>query len=341
MARLLRVYYNTFLLSNLLPGADAVLQDVRRDCDQGAKLMEYEDIDALVEGRRKGKAIQHDATGVYNEVIFKDLVEAWGPKSNRTACLVGSQGKASAALRAGARLIESRLQDGEVRTNYALMMCLPQTEHGPNQPCTCGAAAEANPQEGWHAFLCSQDSQRQNGATDCAAALVVTLGALPGVKLHSRGYVERINYRTGEAPFKHARQHAGAVLVDEGAQPVAEGAEVRCKRRFDTAYRTRAGVWRYVDFKKVAVITNENLEEACRQQGVAVEAGDKGKVLFLTASPSPTLDKLHQDGLVHFASSDYCGAISKGYDKLLKIIAKDAYPGAVVIPLYRGEPDAC
>ena len=67
-----------------------MLQDVRRDCDQGAKLMEYEDIDALVEGRRKGKAIQHDATGVYNEVIFKDLVEAWGPKSNRTACLVGS-----------------------------------------------------------------------------------------------------------------------------------------------------------------------------------------------------------------------------------------------------------
>ena len=83
-------------------------------------------------------------------------------------------------------------------------MCLPQTENGPNQPCTCGAAAEANPQEGWHAFLCSQDSQRQNGATDSAAALVVTLGALPGVKLHSRGYVERINYRTGEAPFEHA-----------------------------------------------------------------------------------------------------------------------------------------
>ena len=31
--------------------------------------------------------------------------------------------------------------------------------------------------------------------------------------------------------------------------------------------------------------------------------------------------------LVHFASSDYCGTISKGYDKLLKIIAKNAYPG--------------
>jgi len=35
-------------------------------------------------------------------------------------------------------------------------------------------------------------------------------------------------------------------------------------------------LWKYVDFKKVAVITNENLEEACRQQGVAIEAGDKG-----------------------------------------------------------------
>jgi len=59
---------------------------------------------------------------------------------------------------------------------------------------------------------------------------------------------------------------------------------------------------------------------------VAVEAGDKGKFFSYRKSIS-NLDKLHQDGFVHFASSDYCGAISKGYDKLLKIIAKDAYPG--------------
>jgi hypothetical protein len=39
------------------------------------------------------------------------------------------------------------------------------------------------------------------------------------------------------------------------------------------------------------------------------------------------LNKLHWIGLVYFASSDYCGTISKGYDKLLKTIAKDAYPG--------------
>ena len=41
-------------------GADTVLQEVRRYCDEGAKLAGYENIDEIVEGRRKGKAIQHD-----------------------------------------------------------------------------------------------------------------------------------------------------------------------------------------------------------------------------------------------------------------------------------------
>ena len=36
---------------------------------------------------------------------------------------------------------------------------------------------------------------------------------------------------------------------------------------------------------------------------------------------------LHKRGVINFASSDYCGMISEGYDKLLKIIASDAYPG--------------
>jgi hypothetical protein len=81
-----------------MPGADAVLQEVRQDCDKDAKLMDYEDIDALVEGRRTGKAIQHDASCAYNDMVFKGLIETWGPESNRTACLIGSQGKASAAL---------------------------------------------------------------------------------------------------------------------------------------------------------------------------------------------------------------------------------------------------
>ena len=291
-----------------------------------AKLAGYENIDEIVEGRRKGKAIQHDATCAYNNIVFKRLVETWGRESNRTACLIASQGKASAVLRAGARLLESRLTDAEMRTNYALMMCLPQTERGPDRPCTCGTAAEANPQEGLHAFLCQRDSQRQNGATDSAAALVAVLQALPGITPYGRRFVNRINYRPDEPSFEHARQHAGAELIDEGDQPVAEEAEARRRRRFDTAYRTRDGVWRYVDFKKMAVITNTNLQEACRRQGVAVEKGDKGKFNSYRKSIS-NLDALCKGGLVHFASSDYCGTISKGYDGLLKTIAWDAYPG--------------
>ena len=326
LARSLKTFYNTFLLSNLVRGADAVLQEVRRDCGEGAKLAGYENIDEIVEGRRKGKAIQHDATCAYNNIVFKRLVETWGRESNRTACLIASQGKASAALRAGARLLESRLTDAEMRTNYALMMCLPQTERGPDRPCTCGTAAEANPQEGLHAFLCQRDSQRQNGATDSAAALVAVLQALPGITPYGRRFVNRINYRPDEPSFEHARQHAGAELIDEGDQPVAEDAEARRRRRFDTAYRTRNGVWRYVDFKKMAVITNTNLQEACRRQGVAVEKGDKGKFNSYRKSIS-NLDALCKGGLVHFASSDYCGTISKGYDGLLKTIAWDAYPG--------------
>ena len=327
LARSLRAFYNTFLLSDLMPGADAVLQEVRQDCDKDAKLMDYEDIDALVEGRRTGKAIQHDASCAYNDIVFKGLIETWGPESNRTACLIGSQGKASAALRAGARLIETRLQDGEMRTNYALMMCLPQTEHGPDRQCTCGAAADANPKEGWHAFVCIQDSQRQAAATDSAAPLVAVLQALPRVAPFGRPFVNRINYRPDEPTFEHAAKHAGAVLIDEDAQPVAEGAAAPHKRRFDTAYRTNVGaVFKYVDFKKVATINNGNLKEACRQQGVAVEAGDKGKFISYRKSIS-NLDELHKRGVINFASSDYCGMISEGYDKLLKMIATDAYPG--------------
>ena len=76
----------------------------------------------------------------------------------------------------------------------------------------------------------------------------------------------------------------------------------------------------------MAVITNTNLQEACRRQGVAVEKGDKGKFNSYRKSIS-NLDALCKGGLVHFASSDYCGTISKGYDGLLKTIAWDAYPG--------------
>ena len=139
--------------------------------------------------------------------------------------------------------------------------------------------------------------------------------------------VNRISCRPDEPTFEHAAQHAGAELIDEDAQPVAEGAAAPHKRRFDTAYRTNAGaVFKYVDFKKVATINIGNLKEACRQQGVAVEAGDKGKFTSYRKSIS-NLDALHQRGVIHFASSDYCGTISEGYDKLLKIIATDAYPG--------------
>ena len=156
---------------------------------------------------------------------------------------------------------------------------------------------------------------------------MAVLQALPRVRHFGRCFVGHIKSRPDEPSVEHARQHAGAVLIDEGAQPVAEGAEARRKRRFDTAYRSiEGGVWKYVDFMKVAVITNENLEEACRQQGVAVEAGDKGKFYSYRKSIS-NLDELRQRGVVHFASSDYCGTISEGYDKLLKIIASDVYPG--------------
>jgi hypothetical protein len=53
-----------------------VLQEVRRDYTQDAR--SKEDIDALVEGRRKSSH-PADATGVFNDVVFKDLVETWGP----------------------------------------------------------------------------------------------------------------------------------------------------------------------------------------------------------------------------------------------------------------------
>ena len=87
----------------------------------------------------------------------------------------------------------------------------------------------------------------------------------------------------------------GCLAAPRRAQPRAARLDA-CKCRFDTSYRTRAGVWKYVDFKKVAVITNENLEESCRQQGVAVEAsrlGTKGKLHSYRKSIS-NLDKLQQ-----------------------------------------------
>ena len=116
---------------------------------------------------------------------------------------------------------------------------------------------------------------------DSAAALVAVLQALPGIDPYGRRFVNRINYRPDEPHFEHARQHAGAELIDEGDQPVDEDAEARRRRRFDTAYRTRDSVWRYVDFKKMAVITNTNLQEACRRQpppGRGRREGRQGQV---------------------------------------------------------------
>ena len=70
------------------------------------------DYEALARSSRAGVQARPSTSCAYNNTAFERLIEKWG-KSNRTACLNGSQGKASAALRAGARLLESQLQDGE------------------------------------------------------------------------------------------------------------------------------------------------------------------------------------------------------------------------------------
>ena len=315
LARSLKAYFNTFVLSDLVRGADAVFQAVRGEGGPDSRLTEYDSIDALADGRRSGKAIQHDATATFNARTVNALIATWGRESNRTACLVGSQGKAHAAIRAGARLIETRLNDAEMRTAYGLMLCLPQTDYGPNKPCPCGAEAQSNPQEAWHAFLCESNTQLQQAATDSAAALFVVVQTLPRVRPSGRRYINKMNHRPDEPLFEHARQHVDAKLV----------APADAARRFDMAYVTSGGAWHYIDFKKVATINASNIKEACHKQGAAVEAGDKGKSTSYRKSIS-NLDTLAGQH-IHFAVTDYCGALSKGYDKLLKSIAMQAYPG--------------
>ena len=55
---------------------------------------------------------------------------------------------------------------------------------------------------------------------------------------------------------------------------------------FDTLTARRGAVYKYADSK--AVISNGNLKEACRQQGVAVEGGAESRLPFASRTTTTT-----------------------------------------------------
>ena len=314
LARVLKARFPTFVLSDLVAGADAVLQSVRVDVP-AAKTAQEAHIDNLANGRRSARAVQHDVTAERNNKAGQELCDLWGDESVRTASLVNSRGKSSAALNASPRLLESRMSDAVMRVGVCGMLCLPQTDATEAQPCPhCHAEAAANPREGQHAYLCAHDTAKQKGATACASSFVAVVQTLPGFGLYGHKIISKMTVRPAEPSFAFLRDNLGAVLRKPSD----------ADRRADVGFRTAGGAWHAVDFKKVAAIQGDNLKAACAKQGVAVKAGDKGKTTSYQLSIS-NFDALRHR--IHMAVVDNHGTLSKGYDKLLKAIASHAYPG--------------
>ena len=315
LARVLKARFPTFVLSDLVADADAVLQTVRADVP-AAKSAQEAHIDDLANGRRSARAVQHDVTSARNDKAGVELCERWGNESFRTACLVNSRGKSSAALNAGPRMLESRMNDAVMSAGVCTMLCLPQIDAAEAQPCPrCHAEAAANPREGGHAYLCSRDTAKQKAATACATAFIAVVQTLPGFGIYGPSLRASMTTRPAEPPFGFLRDNLGAVLRKPSD----------AERRADVGIRTAGGAWHAIDFKKVAAIQGGNLKAACAKQGAAVKAGDKGKISSYQLSIS-NFDALRHR--IHMAVVDNHGTLSEGYDKLLKAIARQAYPGS-------------
>jgi len=317
LARALKRHHPLFNISRLLPGADALYADV---CDRAKKVASkdkiniYSDVGELAENR-PGKAVHHAVAKVYDAELFDALIKAHG-QSPRTASLIASAGKASAVLDASPRWIPTRLNNAEYRCGLAAMLGLPLTEHGLTNTCQCGARNDAT---GEHAPLCRFDNAKQPQATAGQVATGLIIEQLrPRVRLRGKPLLTN-KVRPTEFSFKHAADSVGIVLTDPAAD---------ADKRFDVTFEAPDGALHYVDAKRTAHLNTNNLAKVCNVkhgQGYAVEQGEKTKI----ASYHKVISNLDsKSDRIHFATVDTAGNLSKGYDKLIKLVCRMAYPGA-------------
>ena len=317
LARTLARHSPTFRIEKLLPDANELYRDV---CDRGkrvkpdSKVIIYNDIGELAE-KRAGKAVHYAITKILDAEIFKELVAKHG-NTPRTAHLINSQGKAAAALLAAPRWVATRIGNSAFRAGLAAQLGLPQTAHGVTNTCSCGAT---NPATGEHAYLCAHDTRRQVQATAGQNALGLVVECLPRVRLIGTRVVTA-NQRPAEPQFAEAVDTVGIKLY-----AAADGA-----RRFDAGFRAPDGEAHYVDVKRTALVKTDNLAKVCdvkRGQGYAAKEGDEAKIASYRKAIS-NLDSVA--GRIHFATVDTAGNLSDGFDKLIKMLGRMAYPGAGV-----------
>ena len=219
-------------------------------------------------------------------------------------------------LDASPRWIPTRLNNAEYRCGLAAMLGLPLTEHGLTNTCQCGARNDAT---GEHAPLCRFDNAKQPQATAGQVATGLIIEQLrPRVRLRGKPLLTN-KVRPTEFSFKHAADSVGIVLTDPAAD---------ADKRFDVTFEAPDGALHYVDAKRTAHLNTNNLAKVCNVkhgQGYAVEQGEKTKI----ASYHKVISNLDsKSDRIHFATVDTAGNLSKGYDKLIKLVCRMAYPGA-------------
>ena len=98
LARTLARHSPTFNIDKLLPSTNKLYRNVverGRKVKHDSKVIIYNNIEDLAE-KRRGKAVHHAVTKIYDAQLFKEIIEQQG-QSPRTAHLIASQGKTAAA----------------------------------------------------------------------------------------------------------------------------------------------------------------------------------------------------------------------------------------------------
>ena len=280
---------------------------------------------------RAGHGFQHEVNEAFAKVEFRRLRDAATPA--QLASLMGSTGKAMAWLDASPRFWDFRLQDGHVRYEVAQALGLPLTPHGLEAECPrCGCSAEDNPATGEHAYLCSGCPTRQKAATAMHIAGAAAIDSLRscGFALLSNGRRFSRATRPHEPTLREVSRQIPIQLAPDGAcmaSPASPGAGVAAPEacKLDLGFMAPSGSWHYVDFMRTASVCGATMSNAAAAgvRGGRAKEGEEGKINNYRNLIT------NFDALAHHFSMaviETRGAMSQGFEHLIKLIAHAAHP---------------
>ena len=287
---------------------------------------------------RAGPGFQHEVNEAFAKVEFRRLRDASTPA--QLASLVGSTDKALAWLDASPRFWDYRLPDGSVRTEVAQVLGLPLTPHGLEAECPrCGCSAEDNPATGEHAYLCSGCPTRQKAATVMHIAGGAAIDSLrgSGFALYPfGGRFSRAN-RPREITAREVSALIPTQMAPDGAGGVAgqasPGARLSAPEacRFDLGFMDPSGSCHFVDFMRTASVCGATMSNAAAAgvRGGRAKEGEEGKLNHYRDLIT-NFDALSH----HFSMAviETRGAMSEGFEQLIKLIAHAAHPTDFTAP---------